>query len=139
MSTSTQHQNTAVSLPATYKSAFFEEEGGKLTLRDVELKLPGPGYLLVKVLACGICHSDLFVQQGHLGDVFPRVPGHETVGDIVAVGEGVARFKVGERVGGAWHGGEIFLFLSLQSANSLLVSPFVNPLLSLSLFFVDWN
>ncbi|EOO00575.1 putative alcohol dehydrogenase protein [Phaeoacremonium minimum UCRPA7] len=93
-----------VSLPTTYKAAFFENKGAKLTLRDVEIQQPGPGYILVKILACGICHSDLFVQQGYLGDVFPRVPGHEAIGDIVAVGEGVTRFKGGERVGAAWHG-----------------------------------
>ncbi|CAN8101238.1 unnamed protein product [Discula destructiva] len=93
------------SLPKTYKAAFFEKRGEDLVLKDVELKQPGPGQILVKVLACGVCHSDRFVQQGNLGDVFPRVPGHEVVGDVVVVGEGVTRFKGGERVGGAWHGG----------------------------------
>ncbi|KAM0543964.1 hypothetical protein ACHAPJ_012059 [Fusarium lateritium] len=93
------------SLPATYKALFFERKGSDLTLQEVQLQQPGPGYILVKVLACGICHSDLFVKKGRLGDVFPRVPGHEAVGDVVAVGEGVANFKTGERVGAAWHGG----------------------------------
>ncbi|KAK1252161.1 hypothetical protein MKX08_003348 [Trichoderma sp. CBMAI-0020] len=93
------------SLPKTYQAAFFETKGGKLTLKEVKLQVPGPGHILVKVLACGICHSDRFVQQGLLGDLFPRVPGHEAVGDVVAVGEGVTRFKGGERVGAAWHGG----------------------------------
>lgn len=93
------------SLPTTYKAAVFESKGTKLALRDVVLQQPGPGYILVKVLACGICHSDLFVQQGYLGDVFPRVPGHEAVGDVVAIGESVTNFKIGDRVGAAWHGG----------------------------------
>lgn len=93
-------------LPQTYKAAFFKNKGDDLTLEDVELQQPGPGYVLMKVLACGVCHTDLFVQQGLLGDVFPRVPGHEAVGDVVAVGEGVSRVKVGERVGAAWHGGK---------------------------------
>lgn len=94
------------SLPKTYQAAFFEAKGAKLTLKDVKLQEPGPGYILVKVLACGICHSDRFVQLGLLGDLFPRVPGHEAVGYVVAVGEGVTRFKGGERVGAAWHGGK---------------------------------
>jgi D-arabinose 1-dehydrogenase-like Zn-dependent alcohol dehydrogenase len=46
------------------------------------------------------------MQQGRFGDLFPRVPGHEAVGDVVAVGDGVRNFRVGERVGGAWHGGK---------------------------------
>ncbi|CVL03487.1 related to ADH2-alcohol dehydrogenase II [Fusarium proliferatum] len=94
-----------MSLPKTYKATSFDESGSKLTLKEVELQQPGPGFILAKVLACGICHSDSWVQQGRFGDLFPRVPGHELVGDVVAVGDGVANFKVGERVGGAWHGG----------------------------------
>lgn len=96
----------ATSLPKTYKAAIFENQGSSLTLKDVELKQPGPGQVLVKVLACGVCHSDKMLQQGQLGDRFPRTPGHEVVGDVVAVGEGVTRIKRGERVGGAWHGGK---------------------------------
>ncbi|KAI0839241.1 alcohol dehydrogenase [Hypoxylon sp. FL0890] len=94
-----------MSLPKTYKAAILEKKGQPVTIKDVELKQPGPGQVLVKVLACGVCHSDIFVQGGHLGDVFPRVPGHEIVGDVVAVGSNVTRFKGGERVGGPWHGG----------------------------------
>lgn len=92
-------------LPKTYKAAVFEAKGGKPTLKDVELKPPGKGQVLVKVLACGVCHSDDFIRIGVMGDVFPRVPGHEIVGDVVAVGDEVSRFKEGDRVGGAWHGG----------------------------------
>ncbi|KAF5561441.1 general amidase [Fusarium phyllophilum] len=94
-----------MSLLKTYKAASFDESGSKLALKDVELQQPGPGFVLVKVLACGVCHSDLWVQEGRFGDLLPRVPGHELVGDVVAVGDGVSNFKVGERVGGAWHGG----------------------------------
>lgn len=95
------------SLPKNYKAASFESQGSKLTLKDVELKQPQQGQILVKVLACGVCHSDEFERQGALGNSFPRVPGHEIVGDVVAVGDGVSRFKGGERVGGAWHGGKV--------------------------------
>ncbi|KAI1076200.1 alcohol dehydrogenase [Whalleya microplaca] len=93
------------SLPKTFKAAVLEKQGEPIKIKDVELKRPGPRQVLVKVLACGVCHTDLFVQSGALGDVFPRIPGHELVGDVVAVGEGVTRFSGGERVGGPWHGG----------------------------------
>ncbi|KAI1384232.1 alcohol dehydrogenase [Hypoxylon trugodes] len=92
-------------LPKTYKAAVIEATGKPPAIKDIELKQPGPGQVLVKVLACGVCHSDALLQQGHLGDLFPRIPGHEIIGDVVAVGSNVTRFKGGERVGGAWHGG----------------------------------
>ncbi|CAJ2500769.1 Uu.00g036220.m01.CDS01 [Anthostomella pinea] len=103
--TNNHHTMSSTSLPKTYKVACLEKAGEPITIKDVDLKQPEPGQVLVKVLACGVCHSDLFVQGGHLGDVFPRVPGHELIGDVVAVGSSVTRFKGGERVGGPWHGG----------------------------------
>ncbi|KAG8163859.1 hypothetical protein KVR01_005777 [Diaporthe batatas] len=95
----------AGSLPKTYKGAVLEKAGQTVVIKDLELKLPGSGEVLVKVLACGVCHTDILEQQGGLGPVFPRVPGHELVGDIVATGDGVLRFCVGQRVGAPWHGG----------------------------------
>lgn len=95
----------AGSLPKTYKAAVIEKISQPVVLKDMELKKPGRGQVLVKVLACGICHTDIFEQSGALGDVFPRVPGHELIGDVVAIGENVTRFSGGERVGGSWHGG----------------------------------
>ncbi|KAM5359635.1 hypothetical protein ACJZ2D_014308 [Fusarium nematophilum] len=68
--------------------------------------LPSAGEILVKVRACGVCLTDVAVQKGELGDnLFPRVPGHEIIGDIVAIGEGVRGFALEQRVGGAWLGG----------------------------------
>jgi D-arabinose 1-dehydrogenase-like Zn-dependent alcohol dehydrogenase len=93
------------SLPKTYKAIVAKAAGEPLTLSDVELKHPSERQVLVKVLACGFCFSDLAITGGHLGDIFPRVPGHEIVGDIVELGSAVTNFKVGERVGGPWHGG----------------------------------
>ncbi|KAI0158278.1 alcohol dehydrogenase [Xylariaceae sp. FL1272] len=93
------------SLPKTYKAAVAKSADKPLVIEELELKQPGPGQVLVKVIACGVCHSDALISGGHLGDVFPRVPGHEIVGDVVAVGEGVKKFSGGERVGGPWHGG----------------------------------
>ncbi|KAM0205308.1 hypothetical protein ACHAPQ_011303 [Fusarium lateritium] len=93
------------SLPTTYKAWQVQKAGEPLSLETFQLTQPGPGEVLVKVLACGVCHSDVGMQKGEFGPVHPRVPGHELVGDVVAVGEGVTKYSGGERVGGAWHGG----------------------------------
>jgi D-arabinose 1-dehydrogenase-like Zn-dependent alcohol dehydrogenase len=67
---------------------------------------PGPGAVRIKVLACGICHSDSLVKEGaYPGISYPRVPGHEVSGVIDAVGPGVAGWAAGQRVGVGWHGG----------------------------------
>lgn len=76
-----------------------------MVIKDVELKEPTAGQVLVKVLAVGICHSDAGVQAGVFGNSFPIVPGHEIIGNVAAVPESEKRWKVGERVGGPWHGG----------------------------------
>jgi len=93
------------SLPKTYKAAVFEEANAPFTLKDIELKQPEEGRVLVKVIATGVCHSDAGVQSGSYGNPFPRVPGHEIIGDVVAVGPRVTKWHVGDRVGGPWHGG----------------------------------
>jgi len=93
------------SLPKTYKAAVFEKANAPLTLKDVPLKHPSAGEVLVKVIAVGVCHSDALVQTGQLGNPFPIVPGHEIIGNVAAVGDGEKRWKVGDRVGGPWHGG----------------------------------
>ncbi len=92
------------SLPKTYKAAVFEKNGGPLVLKDIELKHPEEGQILVKVEACGVCHSDALVQSEAFGPL-PRIPGHEIVGKVVEVGPHVTKWKQGDRVGGAWHGG----------------------------------
>jgi hypothetical protein len=100
-----QH-TTTMSLPKTYKRAAFREQGGPLTVDEVPLKLPGDGQILIKVEACGVCHSDVFVQYNVWGVGFPMAPGHEIIGRVAAVGAGVEGWKAGDRVGGAWHGGQ---------------------------------
>nr|POE52196.1 alcohol dehydrogenase patd [Quercus suber] len=91
-------------LPSHYKRAVFRARGEPLVFESVPLVLPGPGELLVKVEACGVCHSDVFVRDDVWGAGYPRVPGHEIIGKVVAVAEGETQWQVGERVGGAWHG-----------------------------------
>lgn len=66
---------------------------------------PGPGQVLIRVHACGVCRTDLHVVDGDLPPVRDSiVPGHETVGVVAALGEGVERFREGERVGVPWLG-----------------------------------
>lgn len=80
--------------------------GEKLDLIEREQRQPGRGEVLVRVEACGVCHSDSLTIEGHLpGIEYPRVPGHEIAGRIEAVGEGVAPWEVGQRVGVGWFGG----------------------------------
>src|SRR5580693_1363003 len=80
--------------------------GNPLTLRnDDDLPRPGPGELLLRVLACGVCRTDLHVTEGDLPPHRPGVtPGHEVVGEVAALGEGAAGagFSVGDRAGAAW-------------------------------------
>jgi len=80
--------------------------GGPLELVEREIPDPKPGTVRIRVEACGICHSDSVTVEGGLpGLTYPRVPGHEVAGVIDAVGEGVAGWKIGERVGVGWNGG----------------------------------
>ncbi len=67
---------------------------------------PGPGEIRIRVRACGVCHSDQLVKDGLWpGLKLPRIPGHEAVGEVDAVGAGVKGFARGSRVGIGWHGG----------------------------------
>lgn len=75
---------------------------------QVEREIPEPraGEVRIKVQACGICHGDSPVKEGHWpGITYPRVPGHEVAGIIDAVGAGVQGWTVGQRVGVGWYGG----------------------------------
>lgn len=80
--------------------------GAGLELVERELSTPGRGEVLVRVEACGVCHSDAFTIEGAMpGIEYPRVPGHEIAGTIEAVGEGVMPWAAGQRVGVGWFGG----------------------------------
>ncbi|XXG97580.1 hypothetical protein Hte_003886 [Hypoxylon texense] len=94
-----------MSLPKTYKQAAFKALGEGLILEDASLKLPGSGEILVKVEACGVCHTDLCAQYNYLGGGFPMVPGHEIIGTVAAVGDNVKGWSVGDRIGAGYHGG----------------------------------
>jgi propanol-preferring alcohol dehydrogenase len=80
------------------------DTGEPLVSRETDEPVPGPGELLLRVLACGVCRTDLHVTEGDLPPHCPGVtPGHEVVGVVAGVGPGdVAGFAVGERAGAAW-------------------------------------
>jgi D-arabinose 1-dehydrogenase-like Zn-dependent alcohol dehydrogenase len=80
--------------------------GGSFELEERDIPEPQPGWVRIKVDACGVCHSDSLVKEGLWpGIKYPRVPGHEVIGVVDAVGEGVKPWKNGQRVGVGWHGG----------------------------------
>jgi D-arabinose 1-dehydrogenase-like Zn-dependent alcohol dehydrogenase len=88
------------------RAAQINRPGGPFEVVEREIPQPAAGQVRIKVQACGICHSDSLVKEGHWpGLQYPRVPGHEVVGIVDAVGTGVAQWKVGQRVGIGWHGG----------------------------------
>jgi D-arabinose 1-dehydrogenase-like Zn-dependent alcohol dehydrogenase len=91
---------------ATMRAVQVSRPGGPLELVERPIPDPEPGSVRVKVQACGICHSDVLTKEGQWpGITFPRVPGHEVIGVIDAVGRDVpARWQPGQRVGVGWHG-----------------------------------
>ena len=83
---------------------------GPLKLVEREIPEPAREQVRIKVEACGICHSDAVVKEGHWpGIQYPRVPGHEIAGRVDAVGADVSNWKPGQRVGVGWHGGHCFV------------------------------
>ena len=88
------------------RAAQIARPNGPFEIVEREIPRPDAGWVRVKVQACGICHSDSLVKEGHWpGLQYPRVPGHEVVGVVDAVGSGVSQWKPGQRVGVGWHGG----------------------------------
>ena len=88
------------------RAAQVARPGGPFEIVEREVPEPGAGQVRIKVEACGVCHSDSLVKEGHWpGLQYPRVPGHEVIGIVDAVGAGAAQWKVGQRVGVGWHGG----------------------------------
>src|SRR5437588_1568552 len=92
------------------KAAQISKPGGNWELVERDIPEPLPGQVRVKVDACGICHSDMFVKEGLWpGLQYPRVPGHEIGGRVDAVGDDVREWKKDQRVGVGWHGGHCFV------------------------------
>jgi len=95
---------------AKMKVVQVPKPGAAFEIVEREIPEPGPGQVRIKVLACGVCHSDVLTKEGMFpGIQYPRSPGHEISGRIDAVGPGVKPWKVGQRVGVGWHGAHCFV------------------------------
>ena len=93
-------------MTAKYRAVEVSEPG-KLQVVERPVPEPGVGQVRIRVEACGVCHTDAATVSGaYPGLKLPRVPGHEVVGRVDAVGGGVSKWKVGERVGVGFFGGE---------------------------------
>ncbi|MGX9352085.1 zinc-dependent alcohol dehydrogenase family protein [Shimia sp. W99] len=87
------------------RAMVLEQQGQPLVLRDIPCPTPGPGQVLIRVEACGVCRTDLHVADGDLtSPKLPLVPGHEVVGRIAALGLDVTGYAEGQRVGVPWLG-----------------------------------
>jgi D-arabinose 1-dehydrogenase-like Zn-dependent alcohol dehydrogenase len=92
---------------APMKVAQIPSPGADFQIVEREIPEPGVGQVRIKVQACGICHSDVLTKEGALpGIQYPRVPGHEVAGVIDELGAEVTAWKLGQRVGVGWHGGQ---------------------------------
>ncbi len=86
------------------RAAVVKAFGKPLVLEDRDIPVAGPGQILVKVEACGVCHTDVHAWNGDwpLKPALPFIPGHEGIGRVVALGAGVTAVKEGDRVGVPW-------------------------------------
>lgn len=91
---------------AVMRVAQISKPHGAFELVERPVPEPGPGTVRIRVLACGVCHSDSAIKEGGIAGIpYPRVPGHEVAGVIDAVGPGALGWEVGQRVGVGWNGG----------------------------------
>jgi propanol-preferring alcohol dehydrogenase len=89
----------------TMRAMLFESPGKPLRLTELPIPQPGSTQVLLKVHACGVCHTDLHIIDGELDSPkLPLVLGHQIVGTVVQVGQFARRFKIGEKVGVPWLG-----------------------------------
>lgn len=92
-------------IPRTMKAMVMDAPRRPLVLRDVPVPAPGPGQVLIRVQACGVCRTDLHIIDGELpGPKLPLILGHQIAGTVAASGPDARRFKVGDRVGVPWLG-----------------------------------
>ena len=91
-------------VPKTMKAAVVEKFCEPLQIREVPVPSPGPGQALIRIMATGVCHTDLHAADGDwpVKPKPPFIPGHEGAGEVVKLGPGVTHLKIGDRVGIAW-------------------------------------
>src|SRR5664280_1384619 len=82
-------------MPSTVKGVIARTKGAPVELVDVIVPDPGPGEAVVKIEACGVCHTDVHYREGGINDEFPFLLGHEAAGVVEAVGEGVTNVAPG--------------------------------------------
>jgi D-arabinose 1-dehydrogenase-like Zn-dependent alcohol dehydrogenase len=88
------------------RAMIVPEVRGQFRMEEFDLPKPGRHEVLIRVHACGVCHSDSFTVEGLApGITYPRIPGHEVIGVIEALGPDVDGWNVGERAGVGWFGG----------------------------------
>ncbi|MFI7066174.1 S-(hydroxymethyl)mycothiol dehydrogenase [Kribbella sp. NPDC050124] len=85
-------------MPVTVKGVIARSKGAPVEVVDIVVPDPGPGEAVVKVQACGVCHTDLHYREGGIGDEFPYLLGHEAAGVVESVGEGVTEVAPGDFV-----------------------------------------
>ena len=85
-------------MPQTVQGVIARAKGAPVELVEITIPDPGPGEAVVKVAACGVCHTDLHYREGGIGDEFPYLLGHEAAGVVEAVGEGVTDVERGDYV-----------------------------------------
>src|SRR5579859_2538809 len=91
---------------APMKVAQIPRAGADFEIVEREVPKPAADQVLIKVQACGVCHSDSFTKEGGWpGLQYPRVPGHEVAGVVEELGAQVSGWSKGQRVGIGWHGG----------------------------------
>ncbi len=87
------------------RAQLLTKPGEPFAAAEVSRPLPGPGQVLLAVRACAVCRTDLHIVDGELPQPkLPLIPGHEIVGIVAEIGDGVDRFAVGDRVGVPWLG-----------------------------------
>ena len=94
--------------------------GADFELVQKEIPEPRENEVLIKVAACGVCHGEALVKEGHFpGIKYPRIPGHEVIGAVDKLGSRVDGWKLGQRVGVGWHGGHCFKCRACQKGEFL--------------------
>lgn len=108
-----------MSIPSTQKAVIFETNGGPLKYTDIAVPKPKPNELLINVKYSGVCHTDLHAWKGDwpLGTKLPLVGGHEGAGVVVAMGDNVTGWEIGDHAGIKWLNGSCMQCEYCQNTN----------------------